>query len=381
MPPIRQLLAKEQRMYSARLCTLDAYHPLTPRAWDADTPRRNTINRIVETGRVQSTATRRLKPRRQNTRLRRTFNLMERVPCTDILPPGPPAPNLIHGLSKEDATAALLSSPLNTDVVVYSDGSKDTGDDAGFGYAVYRSDSLVTSGRGRLAKAEVFDAEIWGALTGLQAALRLTPPPQDVTVLLDNTAAIRSITGRASISSQAQALEFSRLAKEHGDVLVRWCPGHKGIDGNEFADFQAKLGCTEPTPTSQGPTAAFTKRWARQRTKEEFSSWWEERQPESYKRLNLPANLTPNDELNSPRPLLARLLAARSGHGDFADYHERFHHDNATLACSCGRRKSPKHLFYCRKVKARHRLRLAPPAERAIAAAIGKEFPTFVKLV
>ncbi|KAG5951098.1 hypothetical protein E4U58_001314, partial [Claviceps cyperi] len=61
-------------------------------------------------------------------------------------------------------------------------------------------------------------------LAGLQAALRLSPPPLDIDVLLDNTAAIRSVTGRAYVSSQAQALEFARLTQEHGDVSVTWCP-------------------------------------------------------------------------------------------------------------------------------------------------------------
>ncbi|KAG5956600.1 hypothetical protein E4U58_006527, partial [Claviceps cyperi] len=42
--------------------------------------------------------------------------------------------------------------------------------------------------------------EVWGALADLQAAFSSPPPLFDIDVLLDNTAAIRSITGRASIS-------------------------------------------------------------------------------------------------------------------------------------------------------------------------------------
>ena len=33
----------------------------------------------------------------------------------------------------------------------------------------------------------------------------------------------------------------------------------------------------------------------------------------------------------TPRAFLGRLLAARSGHGDFAEYHERLGHEDATL--------------------------------------------------
>ncbi|KAG5951388.1 hypothetical protein E4U58_001177 [Claviceps cyperi] len=135
------------------------------------------------------------------SRLHRTFNLTERIPCSDILPPAPRPPDPTKGLSKEDAAAALQENPPDVDAVVFSDGSKDSGDDAGFG-------------------SEVYDGEVWGALAGLQASLRLSPPPLDIDVLLDNTAAIRSVTGLAYVSSQAQALEFARLAREHGDVSV-----------------------------------------------------------------------------------------------------------------------------------------------------------------
>ncbi|XP_077661359.1 uncharacterized protein AFUA_7G08210 [Aspergillus fumigatus Af293] len=52
--------------------------------------------------------------------------------------------------------------------------------------------------------------------------------------------------------------------------------------------------------------------------------------------------------LRLPRHLLGRILAARTGHGDFADYHERFNHEDAHLHCRCGARKSPVHFFFCR---------------------------------
>jgi len=50
------------------------------------------------------------------------------------------------------------------------------------------------------------------------------------------------------------------------------------------------------------------------------------------------------------RVSVGRVLAARSAHGDFADYHERFGHDEAELMCNkCGRRKSPLHAWTCIK--------------------------------
>ena len=56
--------------------------------------------------------------------------------------------------------------------------------------------------------------------------------------------------------------------------------------------------------------------------------------------------------LTLQRQVLGRILASRTLHGDFADYHERFRHANAENRCSCGKRKSPLHFFFCRKGKA-----------------------------
>jgi hypothetical protein len=56
-------------------------------------------------------------------------------------------------------------------------------------------------------------------------------------------------------------------------------------------------------------------------------------------------------ELTLPRPVLAHLLAIRSGQGDFAWYHIKFRHDTAELSCSCGRLKTPEHILFSRKTR------------------------------
>ncbi len=50
-------------------------------------------------------------------------------------------------------------------------------------------------------------------------------------------------------------------------------------------------------------------------------------------------------------------MAARSGHGDFADYHERFNHQVALLTCCCATRKSSEHFLQSPRVRARARFR------------------------
>ena len=65
--------------------------------------------------------------------------------------------------------------------------------------------------------------------------------------------------------------------------------------------------------------------------------------------ISLPPPLPePSPILSLPRQALARLLAARSGHGDFASYHERFGHEDAVIRCRCGARTTPTHFIFCR---------------------------------
>ncbi|KAM4056736.1 RNase H domain-containing protein [Hirsutella rhossiliensis] len=164
-----------------------------------------------------------------------------------------------------------------------------------------------------------------------------------------------------SDSSQKEFLEFQALAAEHGATEIRWIPGHTNI------------------PDAL-PTLAYLRKVARQRPKDAFKAWWEVSAPQQYRVLDLDATTGCPPELTIPRPLLHHLLAARTHHGDFADYHERLNHDDARLTCSCGRRKEPKHLFYCRKIAPRHRMRLAPSPSAAVNRAIGRDFDQFVKV-
>jgi hypothetical protein len=156
--------------------------------------------------------------------------------------------------------------------------------------------------------------------------------------------------------------------------------GHTDIPGNERADKLAKAASLLPEPEGTRPTLAYLRKIARQNPKEIFETWWSTAAPEQYKRLNLKATTGCPPELSLPRAALHHLLAARSLHGDFAAYHERFDHDDARLVCSCGRRKALDHIFYCRKVLPRYRTRLGPSPNVAVNMAIGEDFAKFVKL-
>lgn len=54
-----------------------------------------------------------------------------------------------------------------------------------------------------------------------------------------------------------------------------------------------------------------------------------------------------NPKLALPRHILHRLLAERSGHGDFAEYYRRFKHEDAELRCRYGAKKGEGHFIDC----------------------------------
>jgi ribonuclease HI len=375
IPPVVQLLEASRLRFAARLKSLDAAHPLASRTRTAIPP---AIIRLIKRKYQQA-------PAAPRTRLRRADELLPSCKRPVLLQHCPSKQEPLQTASKEDTAADFrdwLQEVPPLTLVVYSDGSKTDEGAAGYGFVVHQDGQQIARGCGRLGPAEVFDAEATGALEGLKAALEyhgtfaLTP----IIVCLDNIAAARCLRGKPSDSSQDVFIEFQHLAATHGATTVRWVPGHTGIPGNEEADAQAKAGCLEASPASALPTLAYLRRAARQRPKDEFQVWWEESAPEQYRALKLPATMRCPSELNLPRGTLHHLLAARSQHGDFAEYHERFEHADAQLLCSCGRRKTPSHIFYCRKVPPRCRMRLAPSPTAAVNRAIGKNFNQFIKV-
>jgi ribonuclease HI len=372
IPPVELLLHARQQAFAVRIRTLDADHPLATRAVEYDTRCTTLLPRI----KIPRGHRRRL----ECSRLRRAAALAPSAPRPSLQPPRPSPPDATEGLSKEEATEAFKAwQQQATGLIVFSDGSQVSGA-TGWGFMVWDNDERaeVADGHGRLDEAEVYDAEIVGALKGLQHAATIAPTGTTITVALDSTTAITALRGWPGDSSQQEALDFSKLAQEKG-ATVKWAPGHKDIAGNERADQLAKMGTQDIGPGTR-PTIAFIRRRAREEARGSFQEWWDTARPESYAPLQLKAKLSCPAELRVERPLLQRLLAARSGHGDFAEYHERFNHDEANLHCSCGRRKEPNHLFYCRKVTARLRPRLAPAPAAAIHRAIGADFDVFIKL-
>ncbi|RKL07807.1 hypothetical protein BFJ70_g16852 [Fusarium oxysporum] len=246
------------------------------------------------------------------TRLRRTDELL--APCArpkliqqcfnqEQMPP-------LQTASNQETADAFLHCVQSLDpltLVIYSDGSLSSQGAASYGFTIHQGNFPVLDGSGRLGPAEVFDAEAAGALEGLRAG----PNP-----------------GRFSNTRHHSLPRQPRSRHMPARHTVLFLPGRlsrvSGTSGIAWSH-------TAPEPEGAQPTLAHLRRIARQKPKEAFETWWSTSAPEQYKRLNLKATTGCPPELSLPRAALHHLLAARSLHGDFAAYHERFDHGDAHL--------------------------------------------------
>lgn len=261
------------------------------------------------------------------------------------------------------------------DLTVYSDGSlSDTGT-AGAAFYLVRGPGEAPVSQGQIPlgyTSEVYDAEVTAATAGLRAALEspLARLAKNVTVCLDNEeAALRLHAGHTTATSYSELCEFQKLktlwvsrdrglytSVGPGTVQVRWCPGHSGVAGNETADKLAKEACTLSPVTRTHLSIARAKRRVEQLYQEAAQRYWNDKAPARYRELGIGYSSKMPGVLALPRPILGHLLAARSGHGDFAAYHTRFKHDDALMTCSCGQEKSPEHFLSCPLASPRPRL-------------------------
>ncbi|EED15789.1 conserved hypothetical protein [Talaromyces stipitatus ATCC 10500] len=273
-----------------------------------------------------------------------------------------------EGRTKEQAAdnfQIFLQSIPENDIIIYSDGSKLDSGQTGGGFVGFQANSQILRHSFPLGpNKEVFDAEAEAARAGLEAAAA-HPTAQrasNLWICLDNLEVAIHLLSSTTGSSQAVFEEFRTLADtwptrrrlpqtERGSIRIRWVPGHADIPGNEAADQAAKEGANK-TPSSSLPWSyAALKRHTKSHDFLKAQTHWQSAAPQAYQDLEITTFPRRPEELKLPHPLLGRILAARSKHGDFADYHERFNHQDAHLSCRCGTRKSPIHFIFCQIAK------------------------------
>lgn len=139
------------------------------------------------------------------------------------------------------------------------------------------------------AKAEVYDAEICvlaeGAALAVPIAMRMSPSVRRIVFCADNTSAIGAITSIDTHPGQRHSIHFCQSAQEfleadvRNTVVVKWTPGHMGIEGNELTDEEAKA-ATEVWPdTEEGPTWSNMRRTAKEDAMREWKKDWKKSIP------------------------------------------------------------------------------------------------------
>lgn len=113
------------------------------------------------------------------------------------------------------------------------------------------------------------------------------------------------------------------------------------------------MGAGMPQPFQQKASIASIEKWSNAKIKEGREIWWMNNIPKTYKNLEIKDAPKFPKELLLNRKSLGRLLAARTGHGDFARYHTRFSHTDARMDCRCGSAKTPIHFLFCRILRRR----------------------------
>ena len=136
-------------------------------------------------------------------------------------------------------------------------------------------------------------------------------------------------------------------------ILILWISfSNTKIPGNEAVDAAARLALSTLPARHLQPgyiTQAYLRRLMYQRQQQLIDDWWSTACPARYRDLDLQTRRRKPPELGLPRRLLHELIAARTGHGNFAAYHRQFHHEDATLECVCGLETTPTHFIRCRR--------------------------------
>ncbi len=132
-----------------------------------------------------------------------------------------------------------------------------------------------------------------------------------------------------------------------------------GIEDNDMADGKAKRYVGNPptiSATEEVHTLAYALRTARKTQDHKWVNAWKKggksQALKGYHELRLePTTRVKSMPEMALKEVLGWLIAARSGHGHFADYYERFGHEE-DIYCKCGQKRSKSHLFSCSSARA-----------------------------
>lgn len=162
------------------------------------------------------------------------------------------------------------------------------------------------------------------------------------TYFADNTAAVTTVYELKLRPGQKQMIRTTYVVDEYLDgdgermLSIKWCPGHKDVEGNERADEKAKAGSELWAQDHSTMTNA------RRRTKEKALKTWQD----EWKRTPATGGFTvanrmqprwkPRENItHTPREVFERLTQCWTKHAFIGEYYAKFV-PNKPTGCPCG---------------------------------------------
>lgn len=223
--------------------------------------------------------------------------------------------------------------------MAFTDGSM-AGKHAAWAVTFQQGGAEIAVTRRKLAAAEVFDTELQ-AITEALLVIRALNPPTGI-VFSDSQAAIRACRKGSAGSSEWFARKAHEVLTGNPNITLEWCPGHQGVNGNDWADALAEtsLGPWEPVG---GTTAARAYALAKRRHVNRLHAWWAASRPKRYQALGLGPF---PDLLGGSRHQVFQVLAHRTGHGPFVSHAKRIGLPHIPKHY-CGTPQEVQHISYC----------------------------------
>ncbi|PPR06479.1 hypothetical protein CVT24_002565, partial [Panaeolus cyanescens] len=215
----------------------------------------------------------------------------------------------------------------------------------------------------------VYEAELMGLVLGMEMAIEKKFKGA-VHIGLDNQAVLATIRSRKPRFAQHIWTRFEKLVKSYlkkdrsNMVILRWVPGHEGVEGNEKADEAAKVATEnrrgegeeeevetaesgeeeEEVPISKAATRQRLMKGITEKRKEE---WRDSKRYEKIKRFDptLPSKTFSKLTNHMQRKQASILFQLRTGHVQLKKYLHMIGKADSPVCEGCGRRNETVYHF------------------------------------
>ena len=172
---------------------------------------------------------------------------------------------------KVDLESFKSGQPISSSVLsAYTDGSK-LNQHTGYGLGIFKGITTVAEENGYLGENNsVFQGEIAGIQRACENLYNCRT--ESVTIFSDSQAALGALSNwKVQSKTVENCINSLNQLSLQTNVELKWVKSHSNFSGNEFADYQAKLGTTNRTIQMECPTPIS---WAKQLIKQGSYKEW-----------------------------------------------------------------------------------------------------------